>query len=253
LLTLLTSMARGHLVDARLRGGPAGSPPRAAGLVAEALAVAREVGAVGLVLLRADSAYYTAKVIAAARRAGARFSITVPSNPALRTAIAAIAEQEWTAIHYPGAVWDEAAGTLTSRTYGKARAATLRRQIINVPAQLAHRAHGIDLHLPTACAHRVQRGPLRPVTIRVWMKDRLDLRFQIHSGYRLRDPIRDSGHTQDPNLVLLTRLGNLHGLHRWREVTSRRHAIPNPIQMLIAILFELLDRHIIHPSRALVS
>jgi hypothetical protein len=33
-----------------------------------------------------------------------------------------------------------AAGTMTSRTCGKARAATLRRQIINVPAQLAHPA-----------------------------------------------------------------------------------------------------------------
>ena len=42
-----------------------------------------------------------------------------------------------------------AAGTLTSRTYGKAHATTLRRQIINVPTQLAHRAHGIVLHLPT--------------------------------------------------------------------------------------------------------
>jgi hypothetical protein len=41
------------------------------------------------------------------------------------------------------------AGTLASRTCGKARAATLRRQIINVPAHLAHRAHGIVLHLPT--------------------------------------------------------------------------------------------------------
>jgi len=28
------------------------------------------------------------------------------------------------------------------------RGATLRRQIVNVAARLAHRAHGIDLHLP---------------------------------------------------------------------------------------------------------
>ncbi len=57
--------------------------------------------------MRADSAYYTAKVIAAARRAGAHFCITVPVNPGVRTAIAAIAEHAWTAIRYPQAVWDE--------------------------------------------------------------------------------------------------------------------------------------------------
>jgi hypothetical protein len=33
--------------------------------------------------------------------------------------------------------------------YGKARASTLRRQIINVPARLDHRSHGIVVHLPT--------------------------------------------------------------------------------------------------------
>lgn len=41
-----------------------------------------------------------------------------------------------------------AAGTLTGRTGARARGATLRRQIINVAARLAHRAHGLDLHLP---------------------------------------------------------------------------------------------------------
>jgi Transposase DDE domain group 1 len=261
--TLSTPIAAPVIAAARLRGGPAGSARGAASLVAEALAVAREVGAAGLILLRADSAYYTGKVIAAARRAGARFSVTVASNPSVRNAITTISEKAWTSIRYPEAVWDDegqcwisdaqvaettytafagtkhqvtarlvvrrvkrenpsgqgellpgyryhafltdttfstvdadlthrahavieqvfadlidgplahlpsgrfgangawllcatiaqnllrAAGTLTSRTYGKARAATLRRQIINVPAHLAHRAHGIDLHLPT--------------------------------------------------------------------------------------------------------
>jgi hypothetical protein len=260
--TLSTPVAAPVIAAARLRGGSAGSARGAASLVTEALTVAREVGAAGLILLRADSAYYSGKVIAAARRAGARFSITVASNPSVRHAIATLSEQAWTSIRYPDAVWDDegqcwisdaqvaettytafagtkyqvtarlvvrrvkrenpsgqgellpgyryhaflpdttfsttdadlthrahaviegvfadlidgplahlpsgrfgangawlicatiahnllrAAGTLTSRTYGKARAATLRRQIINVPAHLAHRAHGIVLHLP---------------------------------------------------------------------------------------------------------
>ncbi len=41
-----------------------------------------------------------------------------------------------------------AAGALTGRTSARARSATLRRQIVNIAARLAHRAHGIDLHLP---------------------------------------------------------------------------------------------------------
>jgi hypothetical protein len=41
-----------------------------------------------------------------------------------------------------------AAGRLASPRYGKARAATIRTQIINVPARLAHRARTIHLHLP---------------------------------------------------------------------------------------------------------
>lgn len=38
--------------------------------------IARAAGATGLAILRADSAYYGYEVISAARRQGARFSIT---------------------------------------------------------------------------------------------------------------------------------------------------------------------------------
>lgn len=42
-----------------------------------------------------------------------------------------------------------AAGTLASRRHGKARGATLRRQLINVSARLAHHGRGqLILHLP---------------------------------------------------------------------------------------------------------
>lgn len=51
------------------------------------------------------------------------------------------------------------------------------------------------------------------------MDDRLDLRFQIHSGHRLRHPVRDSRHAKDSH-PLATRLRNLHELHRRRENNS---------------------------------
>jgi hypothetical protein len=260
--TVSTPLAAPVIAAVRLRGGSAGSARGAASLVAEALVTARQLGAAGLVLLRADSAYYTAKVITAARRAGAQFSITIPACRSVRAAIAAISDDAWTPIRYPEAIWDDqaqcwisdaevaettytafagtrqalttrlvvrrvrmpnptgqaellagfryhafvtdttlstvdadrthrahavieqvfaelidgplahlpsghfaanaawltcaaiahnltrAAATLTDRIGARARGATLRRQIINVAARLAHRAHGIDLHLP---------------------------------------------------------------------------------------------------------
>ena len=57
-----------------------------------------------------DSAFYTADVVAAIGRAGARFSITARLNASVRAAIATIADDAWTPIHYPNAVWDEQAG-----------------------------------------------------------------------------------------------------------------------------------------------
>ncbi len=58
-------------------------------------------------IVRADSAYYGHDVVAAARRGGAHFSITARMNPAVVRAIGAIADDAWTAIRYPQAVWDE--------------------------------------------------------------------------------------------------------------------------------------------------
>jgi hypothetical protein len=57
-----------------------------------------------------DSAFYTADVVAAVGRAGARFSITARLNASVRAAIAGIADDAWTPIHYPNAIWDDQAG-----------------------------------------------------------------------------------------------------------------------------------------------
>ena len=49
-------------------------------------------------------------MVAAARAAGARFSITARTNPQVTKAIASIGETAWTPIKYPKAVFDELAG-----------------------------------------------------------------------------------------------------------------------------------------------
>jgi hypothetical protein len=60
-----------------------------------------------LVTVRADSAYYGHDVVAAARRGGARFSVTVRMNRTVVKAISGIKESAWVPIHYPNAIWDE--------------------------------------------------------------------------------------------------------------------------------------------------
>ncbi len=109
--TVSTPLAAPVIVATRLRKGGANSARGAARLVADALVTAKAAGAggpagTGLVVLRADSAFYGYDVVAAARRARVRFSITARSNPQISKAIASIDENAWTAISYSNAVWD---------------------------------------------------------------------------------------------------------------------------------------------------
>lgn len=105
--TISTPLATPVVAATRLRRGPTNSARGPARLVSDALATATRRGATGLVILRADSAYYNHAVIDAATRAGARFSITARSSKPLSRAIASIDEDAWTPIHDPNAIWDE--------------------------------------------------------------------------------------------------------------------------------------------------
>jgi hypothetical protein len=112
LATISTPLAAPVIAAARLRKGSAYSPRGAARLLTEALSTARAAGAggrdrAGLVIVRADSAYYTHDMVSAARRGGARFSITAKMTAPVTAAIAGIGESAWTPIHYPNAIFDE--------------------------------------------------------------------------------------------------------------------------------------------------
>lgn len=102
-----TPLARPVIVAARLRKGAVNSARGAASFITEAVTTARAAGATGMLVVRADSAFYAEEVVAAARTLGAHFSVTVRMNPSIRAAISAIDETAWTAIRYPQAVWDE--------------------------------------------------------------------------------------------------------------------------------------------------
>jgi hypothetical protein len=111
---LLAALAgTGDIVHARLRGGPANSGRGAGHFLAGCFARLRAAGATGTITLRADSGFYSRKVVRACRRAGARFSITVRLNPRLRCLIEAIPEQAWTTIPY----WFDGAADVAETSY----------------------------------------------------------------------------------------------------------------------------------------
>jgi hypothetical protein len=108
LAVISTPIAAPLIAATRLRRGATNSVRGAAKLLADALATARRAGAGGLVIVRADSAFYTHDIVNTARRAGARFSITARHTPALTKAITSIDEQAWVPIRYTNAIFDDA-------------------------------------------------------------------------------------------------------------------------------------------------
>ena len=108
LATISSPLAAPVIARARLRKGNTASHTGAGRLLAQALTTARAAGVTGQVLCRADSAYYGWAFVGTALRRKAWFSVTARMNPAVVKAITSITEDEWTAIKYPNAVFDEA-------------------------------------------------------------------------------------------------------------------------------------------------
>ncbi|WP_116271562.1 IS1380 family transposase [Pseudofrankia sp. BMG5.36] len=105
--TVSTPTAAPVIANARLRGGNAVSAKGAARFLAATVGTARQAGATGVIVARCDAGFYTAEIVAAARRQQVHFSITTPQNVAIRAACEAIDEAAWVPIRYPNAIWDE--------------------------------------------------------------------------------------------------------------------------------------------------
>lgn len=116
--TATTDTGAPVILGQRLRKGSCGSPRGAARMVADTLATLarlRSPDAHVLPLVRADSAFYGYRTVAAAHRGGAQVSVTVRLDPKVKAAIAAIDPDAWTPIQYTDAVFDETAGRWISR------------------------------------------------------------------------------------------------------------------------------------------
>jgi Transposase DDE domain group 1 len=112
-VTISTPLAAPVVAAVRLRAGRAGSAKGAASMLTEAINTAKAAGAKDI-LVRSDSAYGNSKVINAVLKGGARFSVALEKRDAVNTAIAAITDEQYTPVHYPGAVIDPDTGDLIS-------------------------------------------------------------------------------------------------------------------------------------------
>jgi hypothetical protein len=154
LATVSTETIAPVIAAQRLRKGNAGSPRGAARLVTDALALVRRTHlARRRVLVRADSAFYSHTMVTAAVKAGADVSVTVRMDPAVKRAIATIADDGWTPIQYPDAVYDEASGRWISRAEVAEigfTAFTSKRKAEQIPGRLVvRRIPNLNTHAGT--------------------------------------------------------------------------------------------------------
>jgi hypothetical protein len=104
--SLLASRAdTGEVLHLGMRTGSANTARGAERFVNELAGRVRRAGATGPLALRADSGFWSAKVIRACTRHRIRCSITVRQTQPVQAAIAAIPEVAWTDIAYPDGGW----------------------------------------------------------------------------------------------------------------------------------------------------
>jgi Transposase DDE domain group 1 len=90
----------GQVLHSRLRGGNAHTARGAVGFLKESFRRVRAAGATGRLRVRADSGFYSAKVVGACQAAAVEFSITVKLYPNVHAAISTIAADAWKPIPY---------------------------------------------------------------------------------------------------------------------------------------------------------
>jgi hypothetical protein len=118
---LAVAAGTGDVLHARLRRGRTNDASGAPAFVTETLSRLRGAGARGPVVLRADSGFYLAEVLAACRAAGVGFSIGARMIGRMRQLIADLDETAWTLVPYfePGAAVAELGWLAFDRAHGK--------------------------------------------------------------------------------------------------------------------------------------
>jgi Transposase DDE domain group 1 len=129
---LATRADTGEVLHARQRTGRAASGRGAERFVVELAGRVRRAGATGQLTLRADSGFWSAKVLAACRRHRIRFSITVRQVSTVCAAITSLPEHAWVDIDYP----DGGIAQVAETTLGEDRLVVRRPRLVGPQASL---------------------------------------------------------------------------------------------------------------------
>lgn len=129
---LATRAETGEVLHVRQRKGSANTARGSVRFLNEVVARTKRAGATGERRLRADSGFWSENFLAACRRHGIGYSITVPSNKAIKAAIATIPEESWVSIDYTA--MGEA--QLAETTYKGDRLIVRRTRLIGAQAEL---------------------------------------------------------------------------------------------------------------------
>jgi hypothetical protein len=129
---LATRADTGEVLHVRQRTGRAASGRGAERFVTELAGRVRRAGAGGPLTLRADSSFWSAKVLAACRRHRIRFSITVRQSATVAAAIASVPKQAWVDIDYP----DGGQAQVAETTLGGDRLVVRRTRLVGPQATL---------------------------------------------------------------------------------------------------------------------
>jgi len=129
---LATRADTGEVLHVRQRKGSANTARGAVRFTGEVVARVRRAGATGALTLRADSGFWSERLIGTCKRLSVAFSITVRQIPQVKAVIAAIAEQDWTPIDYT----DGGVAQIGETTYKGDRLIVRRTRLIGPQAQL---------------------------------------------------------------------------------------------------------------------
>jgi Transposase DDE domain group 1 len=123
----------GEVLHVRLRKGSANTARGALRFVCELIARVECAGATGVKLLRADSGFWSKKLITRLERAGWQYSISVRMQASVRDAIAQIPESDWRRLDdYP----DEGVAQIAETTLGQRRLVVRRTRLVGPQAEL---------------------------------------------------------------------------------------------------------------------
>jgi Transposase DDE domain group 1 len=128
-----TRAQTGEVLHIRARKGSANTSRGALRFVEELIPRVRRAGARGPKLLRADSGFWNAKIMARLQHAGWMYSIGVRQQPHVKAAVAAIPEQDWQTLEdYP----DGGEAQIAETMLGRQRLIVRRTRLVGAQAAL---------------------------------------------------------------------------------------------------------------------